>query len=140
MTSVANLIANGASWLLVVVFALVLGGQAFDTFVLVPIWSSCVWRITDFPRISNSPHTTALQETVSQVSTSRRIVPSLRVLRVIRDHARTQRALASARNPRNRANPIRARFARSLDPRRRFANRLQKKRGTKTDRELCESL
>ena len=40
MTSVANILTNGASWLLVVVFALVLGGQAFDTVVLVPIWSS----------------------------------------------------------------------------------------------------
>ena len=35
-----NLLANGVSWLLVVAFALVLGGQLFDTVVLVPIWSS----------------------------------------------------------------------------------------------------
>jgi len=35
-----NLLTNAASWLLVVAFALVLGGHVFDTLVLVPIWSS----------------------------------------------------------------------------------------------------
>ena len=40
MMSVVSLVANGASWLLVAAFALVLGGQVFDTVVLVPIWSS----------------------------------------------------------------------------------------------------
>jgi uncharacterized membrane protein len=35
-----NLVANGVSWLLVIAFALVLGGQLLDTVVLVPIWAS----------------------------------------------------------------------------------------------------
>jgi len=32
-------VARALAWALVLLFALVLGGQAFDTFVLVPIWS-----------------------------------------------------------------------------------------------------
>jgi len=40
VTFVVSLLANGLSWLLVVAFALVLGGQVFDAVVLVPIWSS----------------------------------------------------------------------------------------------------
>jgi uncharacterized membrane protein len=40
MAAADVIVTRALAWVLVLLFALVLGGQAFDTFVLVPIWSA----------------------------------------------------------------------------------------------------